>query len=123
LKGQVFSGKGEGASFVNLPWAKRQMEEKLGFTLFPGTLNIKLTREGTRMREILKGEGGFAILPASGHCPARLFKAKLAGVECGVVFPQMASYPVDVVELVSSVNLREKLCLFDGRQVEVEVIF
>ncbi len=123
MKGQVFSGKGEGTTFVNLPWAKRQMEEKLGFTLFPGTLNIELTPEDTRMRETLKGEGGFAILPASGYCPARLFRAKLSGVECGVVFPQINGYPVDVVELVSSVNLREKLCLFDGSQVEVEVTF
>lgn len=123
MKGQVFSGKGEGTTFVNLPWAKRQMEEKLGFTLFPGTLNVELTREGTRMREMLKGEGGFAILPAAGYCLARLFIAKLGGVECGLVFPQVAGYPVDVVELVSSVNLREKLCLFDGSQVEVEVTF
>jgi CTP-dependent riboflavin kinase len=123
LKGQVFSGKGEGATFVNLPWAKRQMEEELGFALFPGTLDIKLTWESAKMREILKGEGGFAILPASGYCPARLFKAKLAGVECGVVFPQITDYPVYVIELVSSVNLRKKLCLFDGSKVEVEVIF
>jgi len=123
LKGQVISGKGEGTTFVNLPWAKRQMEEKLGFTLFPGTLNVELTREGTSMREMLKGEGGFAIMPASGYCTARLFRAKLGGVKCGVVFPQIAGYPVDVVELVSSVNLREKSCLFDGSQVEVEVTF
>jgi riboflavin kinase len=123
LKGQVFSGKGEGTTFVSLPWAKRQIEEKLGFTLFPGTLNIELTREGTRMREMLKGEDGFAIMPASGYCPARLFRAKLGGVECGLVFPQIAGYPVNVVELVSYVNLREKLCLFDGSRVEVRVTF
>lgn len=123
MKGQIFSGKGEGTTFVNLPWAKRQMEEKLGFTLFPGTLNVELTRESTRTKEMLKGEGGFAILPASGYCPARFFKAKLADVECGLVFPQIAGYPVDVVELVSSVNLRERLRLFDGSQVEVEVTF
>lgn len=123
MKGQVISGKGEGTTFVNLPWAKRQMEEKLGFTLFPGTLNVELTREGTSMREMLKGEGGFAIMPASGYCAARLFRAKLGLVKCGVVFPQITGYPVDVVELVSSVNLREKLCLFDSSQVEVEVTF
>jgi riboflavin kinase len=121
--GEVFSGKGEGTTFVNLLWAKRQMEETLGFTLFPGTLNVKLTREGVRMREMLEGEGGFAILPASGYCTARLFRAKLSGVECGLVLPQIVGYPADVVELVSSVNLREKLCLFDGSRVEVEVIF
>lgn len=99
------------------------MEEKLGFALFPGTLNVKLTRGDTEMREMLKGEGGFAILPAFGHCTARLFIAKLGGVECGLVFPQIVGYPADVVELVSSVNLREKLCLFDGSRVEVEVTF
>ena len=42
FKGSVFSGNGEGRKFIELPWVKRQIQEKLGFTPYLGTLNIRL---------------------------------------------------------------------------------
>ena len=120
LKGQVFSGKGEGAEFVNLDWAKRQIEDKLGFRVFLGTLNLRLDRESVKKREKLKDEG-FEIVPKLGYCRARLLKARVRGTLCGIIIPYMADYPQDVLEVVSSVNLREKLCLSDGSWLEVEV--
>ena len=121
LKGEIYSGKGEGAKFIELTWAKKQMEEKLGFTLFPGTLNLKLTPDNVKNGKLLKKKTGFEITPPSGYCRGRFFKARLNGVECAVLIPEVAGYPNDVVEIVASVNLREKLCLSDGSLVEVEV--
>jgi riboflavin kinase len=37
LRGRVSSGGGTGSFFVNLPWAKKQFKEKLGFDPYPGT--------------------------------------------------------------------------------------
>lgn len=121
LKGEIFSGRGEGAKFIELAWVKKQMEEKLGFTLFPGTLNVKLTTDSVKMGKLLKKRAGFEILPASGYCRGRFFKAKLNGVECAVIVPEVVGYPENIVEVVAPVNLREKLCLLDGSLVEVEV--
>ena len=121
LKGEIFSGRGEGAKFIELAWVKKQMEEKLGFTLFPGTLNVKLTADSVKMGKLLKKRAGFEILPASGYCRGRLFKAKLNGVECAVIVPEVVGYPENIVEVVAPVNLREKLCLLNGSLVEVEV--
>ena len=121
LKGEIFSGRGEGAKFIELAWVKKQMEEKLGFTLFPGTLNVKLTADSVKMGKLLKKRAGFEILPASGYCRGRLFKAILNGVECAVIVPEVVGYPENIVEVVAPVNLREKLCLLNGSLVEVEV--
>jgi riboflavin kinase len=123
LAGRVFSGKGEGAKFVNLSWAEKQIEEKLGFKPYPGTLDIKLNRGNTKMKQTLLGIGGDEILPASGYCRGRIFMASMMNVTCGVVIPEVAGYPEDVIEVVSSVNLREKLRLVDGSLVKFEVTF
>ena len=121
LKGEICSGKSEGAKFIKFSWVKKQMEEKLGFTLFPGTLNVKLTPDNVKNGKLLKKKTGVEIMPPTGYCRARFFKARLHGVECAVLIPEVAGYPNGVVEVVASSNLRGKLCLSDGSLVEVEV--
>jgi riboflavin kinase len=122
LKGEIFSGRGEGAKFIELAWVKKQMEEKLGFTLFPGTLNVKLTAESVKIGKLLKKRVGFEIPPASGYCQGRFFKAKLHDIEGAVLIPEVVGYPENIVEVVASANLREALHLSDGSLVEVEVM-
>ncbi len=51
FKGTVFSGKGEGRKFIELPWVKRQIEEKLGFTPYSGTLNIRLIKRSAKSKK------------------------------------------------------------------------
>ncbi len=46
LTGVIHSGAGKGAYFMQLDWVVRQCEDKLGFTPFPGTLNVHITRRG-----------------------------------------------------------------------------
>jgi riboflavin kinase len=122
LKGKVFSGTGEGAKFIELPWVKRQIEEKLGFVPYPGTLNIKLSKDKVKLKNLLKGAKPIEILPAEGYCLGKCFKAHLAnGLECAIVLPQVRGYPEGVIEVIAPVNLREKLQLKDGDIIEVIV--
>ncbi len=123
LKGRVYSGVGEGARFVSLPWVKKQIEEKLSFSPYPGTLNIRLTRESTKLKEALAKAPGIRILPASGNYAGKLFKASLMSSECAVIFPEIPLYPEDVIEAISAENLRKKLNLVDGNLCEIEVMF
>jgi riboflavin kinase len=122
LKGRVFTGKSEGAEFIRLRWVQRQTEEKLGFLPYPGTLNIRLTKEGIGRKKALTRTDGLEISPATGYCGGKLFRAHLGNVECAVVVPEIADYPEDVVEVIASVDLREKLGLADGDFVKVEVM-
>ena len=121
MKGRVFSGKGEGTGFVKLSWARQQIEEKLGFSPYPGTLNIRLTQDSTKMKRTLLKALGVEISPAPDYYPGKLFRANLMNLECALIIPEVPGYPEDVVEVVSSANLREKLHLTDGSLCEVVV--
>jgi riboflavin kinase len=122
LNGAVFSGTGEGAIFMALPWVSAQIEEKLGFTPFPGTLNVKLTTDSVKTKEIFQNSAGIQIHPDPGYCHAKLFRARLKGLDCAVVLPGVSDYPEDVIEVVAPENLRKLFGLVDGSRVKIEVI-
>lgn len=121
FNGIVFSGDGEGAKFIRLPWVRKQIKEKLGFTPFLGTLNLKIVK-GNAL-ESLKKAKATEIEPAQGYCRAKCFNAYLAGsVKCAIIRPEIVDYPIDVVEIIAPTNLREKLHLKDRDMVEVEIV-
>jgi len=123
VKGKIFSGKGEGARFIQLPWVKAQIVEKLGFTPHPGTLNIKLVKESVTITKRLKTAKTIEISPAESFCRGRCFNAYLMGnVKCAIVIPEIEGYPEDVIEIVAPVNLRKKLQLKDGDIVYAKII-
>ena len=121
LRGRVFSGGGKGSFFVNLPWARKQFKDKLGFNPYPGTLNLKLT-PGTDVDKLRNTTKGIKIESPQGFCEGRCFKAlvmeKLWGA---VVVPDVPGYPSDLLEILAPVNLREKLGLKDRMEIEVTV--
>jgi len=123
IKGTVFSGKGEGARFIELPWVKKQIVEKLGFTPYHGTLNIELTKEEFEKRALLEKAESIEISPVKGFSRGRCFKANLMDkLECAIVIPEIPDYPENVIEVIAPTNLREKLQLRDGDSVEVKIL-
>jgi len=121
LCGTVFSGGGEGKEFVDLPWVKRQIEETLGFIPYSGTLNLRLSEKSVKRRKLLEKAHSIKVCPAEGYCNGVLIKASIRALECAIVVPEIAGYPKNVLEIVASVNLREKLQLEDGGEVTVTV--
>ncbi len=122
VKGKVFSGSGEGAKFIQLPWAKKQIAEKLGFFPYPGTLNIKTTEDIHELEKLLKKEKTIEILPAKGFCRGRCFNACFMDtLKCAIVIPEVENYPEDVLEVIAPINLREKFKLKDGDIVDVQI--
>jgi riboflavin kinase len=117
--GAVFSGTGEGKKYLTLKWVKRQVQEKLGFTPYPGTLNILLSEEGTRLRKLLETADAMRISPAAGFCSGIIRKARMDGVECAIVIPEVESYPRNYLEVIAADYLRAKLKLKDGDMVTV----
>ena len=122
MRGKVFSGKGEGKKFVSLRWVERQIREKLGFTPYPGTLNIRLGREGLANKKNLTKAERIEIEPEKGFCKGYLIKGKISGLDCGIIVPLVPAYPPDVVEVVAAVFLRQRLKLADGSEVAVTVV-
>ena len=121
LSGEVFSSKGNGKKFLELPWVKQQITEKLGFTPYAGTLNLKLTEESMKRRKLLEKAPAENICPAEGYYNGLLFKAFIGILEGAIVVPEVPNYPEDLLEVIASVNLRKTLQLEDGFEVTVTI--
>jgi riboflavin kinase len=121
LTGTVFSGEGRGKKFVELPWFKRQVEEKLGFSPYLGTLNMRLSVKEAGKKNFLENAEGLVVEPQTGYYSGLLFKATIDTVECGVVIPIMPNYPIDILEVIAPVYLRGLLKLMDDSLVTISV--
>lgn len=123
FEGTVFSGTGEGAKFVKLPWVKRQILEKAGFTPYAGTLNLRLDVKNKKARSFLDKADSMVIVPEVGYCRGKCFKARIMdSVEGAVIIPEVEGYPDDVLEVVAPINLRQKFGLKDGDRLEISII-
>jgi riboflavin kinase, archaea type len=119
--GTVFSGEGRGKKFVELPWFRRQVEEKLGFSPYLGTLNLRLLGKEVEKRNLLETTGSLTVKPQTGYYSGLLFKATIDALDCAVVIPIMPNYPNDVLEVIAPVYLRGSLKLADGSLLSVSV--
>lgn len=124
LTGKVITGLGEGQYYISLAGYRQQFIEKLGFTPFPGTLNIKLDPASKEVRKGISADikiSGFTTENrtfGSGSC----FNVMISGVMGAVIVPERTHYPEDIIEIIAPLNLREHLSISDGSDVKVEVL-
>jgi riboflavin kinase, archaea type len=121
FEGSVFSGKGEGKKFVCISWVKGQFKEKLGFSPYAGTLNLRLNSEGAKKKALLGRAGAMWIEPQPGYNPGVMYRAEIDSLLCAVIVPKVPDYPRDVLEVIAPVCLREKLSLHDASVVTISV--
>ncbi len=123
LDGKVVSGQGSGRKYIELQWVKQQIEEKLGFTPYPGTLNLTLSKQSIQRKKLLSKAKSIEICPAEGYCVGTAFEATINGLRCGIVAPQVAGYPENILEIIAPLYLRDALKVKDGDAVSVTVRF
>ncbi|AEA12641.1 Riboflavin kinase [Thermoproteus uzoniensis 768-20] len=125
LEGYVARGLGEGAFYVSLEGYRRQIEEKLGFTPYPGTLNVVLTADSLIYRRYLEALPGILIKGFSDgvrtYGNVKAFKCKVGGIDCALLVIERTHHGPEVVEIIAPVRLRDALALNDGDPVSVEV--
>jgi riboflavin kinase len=124
IVGRVVLGRGEGKKFIALGWVKKQIQEKIGFTPFEGTLNLTLE---PRFRDIyqsfVRPRKGIPIEPitsqfSSGKCFKVIINEQIRGA---IVIPLLSTYPSHQIEVISPVNLRSYLRLADGHTVTLNI--
>jgi len=121
LTGRVTSGFGEGRRFTQLLWVKKQIREELGFEPYFGTLNLCLPSDA-QIFSLLDKFSGIRIPAREGFASGRLYKALIAGeVHGAIVRPEVPDYPKGLLEVLAPINLREKLHLKDGDEVEIKI--
>ncbi len=126
ITGKAMSGVGEGRYYVSLEGYKEQFKDKLDFDPYPGTLNLKISKEQAYFRRRLDEEEGIKIEGFSTEDrtfgEVKAFPCRIDKVEGAVVIPQRTHYPSDVMEVISPVHIRDKLGIKDGDPVNVEVV-
>ncbi|MHA1860196.1 MAG: DUF120 domain-containing protein [Candidatus Asgardarchaeia archaeon] len=128
IKGELFTGVGEGAYYVSLPRYKEQFKEKLGFEPYPGTLNLRV-RDFVDLSNLkyvyrlpgIEVEGFSDGLRTYGgvKCFPVLVNGRVKGA---IIRAVRTHYPEDVVEVIAPVCLRDELKLRDGDEVELEIV-
>jgi CTP-dependent riboflavin kinase len=77
----------------------------------------------TLKRHFLKRAKPIQISPDEGYCRGKCFPAVFMGkLECAIVVPEVKDYPDDVIEIIASVNLREKFKFKDGDIAKVKIL-
>jgi riboflavin kinase len=126
LRGRVVKGLGEGGFFVSLPGYRKAIEGKLGFTPYPGTLNLELIPAHVERRLELRSRAPIEIpgfsYKGKTYGPIEAYRCRAGGMEGAVVFPRRSQHGLSVIEIISPVFLMGELRLRHGSWLEVEVL-
>jgi riboflavin kinase, archaea type len=124
FSGVVASGLGEGRYYLSQPGYVVQFTERLGYSPYPGTLNVRVAPEPLRKLGLLGDWRGIRIdgFQASGRTfgGATCFPARMNGHACHLIHPDRTHYK-DVVEFVAAVCLRETLPVKDDDIVAIDL--
>jgi riboflavin kinase, archaea type len=114
IRGRVVSGLGDGAKHVEkyMP----HLENTLGLTFHPGTLNIIAQKVPE-----FNGFKKYSITPVDMGA-VDCYLARIYDIECAIVIPQRTAHDPDIVEIIAPVNLRETLSLKNGDEIVCELV-
>ncbi|MCX7858031.1 MAG: DUF120 domain-containing protein [Deltaproteobacteria bacterium] len=123
VKGVLFSGLGRGRSFIEIGWVSEGIKNLVGFTPYPGTLNLKISQTDFEFLMHMSREGLTLRSPSAEFCNAVLLKGKIKNIPCALIFPEETVWVHEnTLEVIASLKLREKLGLSEGDEVEVEIL-
>ena len=127
LRGTLVSGMGEGAYYMSLKGYTKQFQSKIGYTPFPGTLNVKLGKK--EYTEAIRQFEGLEGIHIDGYSDGKrtygwvkCFKAKLNSTfDCQLIRLERTHHDTSTIELISKTNLRKTAKLSDGSNVSVTI--
>ncbi len=124
LQGTVASGSQTAAHFTQLSWVREQCRDKLGFTPFPGTLNLIIEPDFFSVISKIRRADAIELTPPdSDGCSAKVIPLSIEGIKGCIIIPdsKVNIHGEQVIEVMAPVELRSSLGLQDGRQVTLWV--
>lgn len=126
IHGRVFTGLGEGAYYTSLAGYARQFRKLLGFSPYPGTLNLAVDSSDSLLRRRLDHMPSLEVKAFKDgrrtFGPVKCLKAKVEGkYEAAALVIERTHHGDAVLEVISPVNLRKALALAEGDRVSVSI--
>ncbi|MCX6768903.1 MAG: CTP-dependent riboflavin kinase [Candidatus Micrarchaeota archaeon] len=126
LRGRVVEGLREGKFYMSLPGYRGQIERKLGFLPYAGTLNLELLPEFVEKRVELRSMKPVRIrgfeCKGKSYGPIDAYPCRVGGIDGVVIFPRRSHHGLSVIEIIAPVYLMGELRLRKGSELEVEVL-
>jgi len=123
--GTVQSGLGEGKYYLSLVGYRNQVEEKLGFVPYPGTLNIRLDEADLWKKQHILGLDPVIIKgfrdEKRTYGDLFAYRCSVDGLDCAVLVPLRTHHGPDVLEIIAPWNLKNRLKKKDGSRIRVVV--
>ena len=127
LEGVLISGMGEGAYYMSLKGYTKQFQSKIGYTPFPGTLNVRLDKK--IHQEAIKQFATMDGIKIDGFSDGKrtygwvkCFPAKLnQSISCMLIVLERTHHDDSVVELISKACIRKSGKLRDGSKVKITI--
>lgn len=121
ITGTVSTGVQQATLFTNLNWVKEKCVQLLGFSPYPGTLNIRVDgKDFEQWRVWRRAAKGLEMSPPyADHCAGLLYPGHIAEFVVVAVVPLICGYPGNVIELMAPFHLRSQLRLKDGDLVSI----
>jgi riboflavin kinase len=125
FKGHVVSGVGEGRYYLSKKGYVDQFRSKLGYSPFPGTLNIRPDPEHLTVIDRVRALPGVRVdgfrAESRTFGGATCYEARLNDTICHLILPDRTHYQ-DILEFISPKNMRKVLGLEDGDTVSLEIL-
>ena len=123
LSGIVTHGLGDGTFFMSMHQYRKEIQEKLGFDAYPGTLNLKIeTSQREKLNSIspIRLQGFQSGKKEFGGVSC--YKAKIKNADGALIIPDFNKHKEDVIEFISALHARSELRLKDGDKITVELL-
>lgn len=127
LEGHVVSGMGEGAYYMSLEGYRKQFREKLGYSPFPGTLNIRLSdRASIRSRRDLSAYPSIFVNGFSDKLrtygwvkcyPAEINNGLVK--KAALLILERTHYDDSTIEIIAPISIKESIKVKNGDHISV----
>jgi riboflavin kinase len=126
LSGIIVSGLGEGRYYLSIRGYTKQFEKLLGFTPYPGTLNVKLDDQSAAARVRLNNLTPIYISSFKTsnrtYGGIRCYMASIGGINGALIVPDRSHYHNDVIETVAPISIKRTLNVDNGDSVKVVIL-
>jgi CTP-dependent riboflavin kinase len=124
LKGRVVSGAKKAAFFTQLDWVLEQCSKKLGFSPFPGTLNVEILPESLFDAESIQEVKGIELVPTDlTFCTAQVLPVSIQGIDAAIIIPEekVRMHGNNIIEVIAPMSLKDALKVDDGDTVTLTI--